>query len=166
MFGDATIVLCERRTLIGGLVLVAIGYHLVQMENNRSSKHTLAIGLALATILDTAGQLLWKFCVANLPQNSGLWQTADAVFRQPLFLILATIFLCQLINWMKVLERADLSFAQPVTSLSYVTVCFLSAILFGENIGPAKMAGVICVLVGVWLISQSQHAQHPRPIEP
>ena len=133
------------------------------MKDYRISKHVLAIGLALATILDTAGQLLWKFCVASLPNTSGLWQTAEAVLRQPLFILLAGIFLCQLVNWMKVLEHADLSFAQPITSLSYVTVCVLSAILFGEHIGIAKTAGVVCVLGGVWLVSQGKPLAKDNP---
>jgi undecaprenyl phosphate-alpha-L-ara4N flippase subunit ArnF len=126
------------------------------MEQSHISKHALVTGLALAIILDTAGQLLWKFCVASLPPGSGLWQTAEAVLRQPLFLVLAGIFLCQLINWMKVLEHADLSFVQPVTSLSYVTVCVLSAIWFDEHIGIAKTVGILCVLSGVWLVSQGE----------
>ena len=133
------------------------------MEDYRISKHTLVIGLALATVLDTAGQLLWKFCVASLPQSSGLWQTAEAVLRQPWFIVLAGIFLIQLFNWLKVLERADLSYAQPITSLSYVTVCVLSAVLFGEHIGLAKIAGVLCVLGGVWLISQGKPLEQKNP---
>ena len=126
------------------------------MENHYVSKNALAIGLALAIFLDTAGQLLWKFSVASLPHTSGLWPAAEAVLRQPLFFVLAGIFLCQLFNWLKVLEHADLSFAQPITSLSYVTVCVLSAVLFGEHIGLAKTAGVLCVLCGVWLVSQGK----------
>ena len=126
------------------------------MEKSHVSTHALVIGLAFAIILDTAGQLLWKFCVASLPPSPGLWQTAESVLRQPLFLVLAGIFLCQLVNWMKVLEHADLSFVQPVTSLSYVTVCVLSAIWFDEHIGIAKTAGILCVLSGVWLVSQSE----------
>ncbi len=133
------------------------------MEDYRISRRTLAVGLALATILDTAGQLLWKFCVAGLPQSSGLWQTAEAVLRQPLFIVLAGIFLLQLFNWLKVLEHADLSYAQPITSLSYVTVCVLSAVLFGEHIGLAKIAGVLCVLGGVWLVSQGKPLEQRNP---
>ena len=137
------------------------------MENHRISKHALAIGLALAIFLDTAGQLLWKFSVASLPHTSGLWPAAEAVLRQPLFIVLAGIFLCQLVNWLKVLEYADLSFAQPITSLSYITVCVLSAVLFGEHIGLAKTAGVLCVLCGVWLVSQGKPLEHENPgIEP
>ena len=134
------------------------------MKNYLVSKHALAIGIALATILDTAGQLLWKFCVASLPATSGLLQAGEAVLRQPLFIVLAAIFLFQLFNWMKVLEHADLSFAQPITSLSYVTVCVLSAVLFGEHIGLAKITGVLCVLGGVWLISQGKPLEHKNPV--
>lgn len=133
------------------------------MEDYRISRRTLAVGLALATVLDTAGQLLWKFCVASLPQSPGLWQTAEAVLRQPLFIVLAGIFLLQLFNWLKVLEHADLSYAQPITSLSYVTVCVLSAVLFGEHIGLAKIAGVVCVLGGVWLVSQGKPLEQRHP---
>lgn len=126
------------------------------MKKYRLSKHALMIGLALAIILDTAGQLLWKFSIASLPQAFGWRQTAEAVLGQPLFIVLGGIFLCQLINWMKVLERADLSFVQPITSLSYVTVCALSAIWLDEHIGIAKTLGVLCVLAGVWLVSQGE----------
>src|SRR5262249_15386197 len=107
---------------------------------NRSivTRRLLALGPALAIILDTARQLLWKFCVDGLPPVSDAWHVAEAVLRQPLFLVLAGIFLLQLFNWLKVLEHADLSYAQPITSLSYIAVCVLSAILFGEHIGFAK----------------------------
>jgi drug/metabolite transporter (DMT)-like permease len=66
------------------------------------------------------------------------------------------IFLLQLFNWLKVLEHADLSYAQPITSLSYVTVCLLSATLLDERIGLAKTIGVLCVLSGVVLVGQSK----------
>ena len=133
------------------------------MKNYLVSKNALAIGLALAIIFDTAGQLLWKYCVAGLPHTSGFWQAAEAILREPLFIVLAVIFLCQLFNWMKVLEHADLSFAQPITSLSYVTVCVLSTVLFREQIGIAKTLGVVCVLGGVWLVSQGKPLTQDNP---
>ena len=125
------------------------------MNDPQPSRRLLAIGLALAVLLDTAGQLLWKVSIASLPTNGGPWSTFTAVLHQPLFIVLAAIFFCQLFNWLRVLERADLSYAQPITSLSYVTVCVLSAVLLGEHVGIAKVAGVLCVLGGVALVSQS-----------
>jgi drug/metabolite transporter (DMT)-like permease len=126
------------------------------MESCGKSKRRLAIGLALAITLDTAGQLLWKFTAETLPSSAALRPTFHAVLGQPLILVLIAVFGCQLINWLKVLEHADLSYAQPITSLSYVTVCAFSAYLFSERIGLAKAVGIVCILCGVWLISQSK----------
>jgi multidrug transporter EmrE-like cation transporter len=126
------------------------------MENQRGSKRTLAIGLVLAIVFDTAGQLLWKFTAETLPATAALGPVLDAVLRQPLILVLVGVFVCQLINWLKVLEHADLSYAQPITSLSYVSVCAISAHLFGEHIGLIKVAGILCILSGVWLVSQGR----------
>jgi drug/metabolite transporter (DMT)-like permease len=126
------------------------------MEQANTSKNLLAVGLVLAITLDTAGQLLWKICIAGLPAGNGSWAVLSAVLHQPLFVILVAIFLSQLFNWLKVLERADLSYAQPITSLSYVTVCSLSTTLLGEHIGVPKAIGVLCVLCGVVLISRGE----------
>jgi drug/metabolite transporter (DMT)-like permease len=126
----------------------------------------LAFGLTVAITLDTAGQLLWKVCITGLPANSDPWSIASAVFHQPLFIVLAAIFLAQLFNWLRVLELADLSYAQPITSLSYVTVCLLSAYLLGEHIGFVKALGVFCVLCGVLLLSRGKPVgdkAHARP---
>ena len=80
--------------------------------------------------------------------------------------IVAVIFLLQLFNWLKVLGQADLSFATPITSLSFVTVAGLSTLLFDEPVGAAKVAGILCILAGVWVISQGQRwtqAPEARP---
>ncbi|MEO5340581.1 MAG: EamA family transporter [Magnetococcus sp. MYC-9] len=116
----------------------------------------LVAALLLAILLDTAAQLLWKWAVAGLPDAADPWLLLRAVVGQPLFLIVAALFLLQLFNWLKVLDHADLSFAQPITSLSYVTVTGLSMLLFDEPLGLLKMAGILCILVGVWIISQGQ----------
>jgi drug/metabolite transporter (DMT)-like permease len=63
------------------------------------------------------------------------------------------VFVLQLINWLLVLERVDLSYAQPLTALSYVSVCLLSAWLFGERLDLHKGLGVSLVLLGVVLVS-------------
>lgn len=136
------------------------------MNNHRRSKLVLAIGLTLAIVFDTVGQLLWKFTVTSLPHTYALWPTAEAILRQPLFVVLAGIFICQLINWLTVLEHADLSFAQPITSLSFVTVCVLSAYFLGEHIGLVKAVGVLCVLSGVWLVSQGKPLERANPGTP
>ncbi|CAN5256617.1 hypothetical protein BH11PSE9_BH11PSE9_38670 [soil metagenome] len=134
------------------------------MSSPPHPNRALAIGLALAIVLDTAVQLFWKFAVAGLPETATATAAVMAVLRQPWFLLVAGLFIAQLLNWLKVLEWADLSFAQPITSLSYISVCLLSAMFFGEHIGVAKMAGVACILAGVWLISRGEVRSAPAAV--
>jgi drug/metabolite transporter (DMT)-like permease len=56
-----------------------------------------------------------------------------------------------------VLSKADLSYAQPITSLSYVSVFFLSVFYLKEAADLFRITGIILVLLGVWFISQTEH---------
>lgn len=118
----------------------------------RSQRFAVGIGLALAIVLDTVGQLLWKRAAARLPESLSPDVLLGALLRDPLPLVVLGVFALQLVNWLLVLERADLSYAQPVTSLSYVSVMFLSVWLLGERLDAVRLIGVSLVLLGVGLI--------------
>ena len=117
----------------------------------------LAVGLLIAILIDTALQLVWKSAVllCLMMDHLGL------MFRQYCKILVSyfVIFLmgCQYFNWLMVLGDADLSYAQPVTSLSYVSVFFLSVLYLKEVADVFQIAGIIFVLVGVWFISQTDH---------
>src|SRR5205807_3093556 len=78
----------------------------------------LVIGLAVAIALDTGLQLVWKTGIAALPDTSSVWETLVAVALNPIFALVAVFMGAQLVNWLKVLDHADLSYAKPFTSLS------------------------------------------------
>ena len=107
--------------------------------------------------LDTGVQLCWKQAVLLVPDQIGPAQLVSSLVQQPLAWLTVAMFLAQLFNWMKVLARADLSFAQPITSLSYISVCSLSAVLLHEAVTAKQCLGIILILTGVWYISRSQH---------
>jgi drug/metabolite transporter (DMT)-like permease len=114
----------------------------------------LVIGLAVAIALDTGLQLVWKTGIAGLPDTSSAWELLVAIA-----LILVGAFMgAQLVNWLKVLDHADLSYAKPFTSLSYVTVCVLSVLLLGERIAPLQIVGIVVVVAGVWCVSRTRRA--------
>ena len=115
----------------------------------------LVIGLAVAIALDTGLQLVWKTGVAALPDTSSVWETLVAIALNPIFIVVAAFMGAQLVNWLKVLDHADLSYAKPFTSLSYVTVCVLSVLLLGERIAPLQILGIVLVVAGVWCVSQT-----------
>ena len=97
-------------------------------------------------MLDTVVQLLWK---------------AAATDFEPLVIAaVVVIFTAQLINWLRVLEMSDLSYSQPITSLSYITVLWFSVTWLGEQLDALKIAGILLILAGVWFISRGPHHSH------
>ncbi|HEY9716573.1 MAG TPA: EamA family transporter [Trichormus sp.] len=116
------------------------------------------LGLALAIALDTGVQLCWKQAVLKVSDDVSAAQLVLYLVQQPLAWATVTMFFLQLFNWMRVLARADLSFAQPITSLSYISVCILSAITLHETVTVKQCLGISLILTGVWFISRTQHS--------
>ena len=89
---------------------------------------TLVAGLLLAILIDTAVQLVWKSAVLSLPNDGSPWLNVQALLHSPLAIFVIFLMACQFFNWLMVLSNADLSYAQPVTSLSYISVFCLSVL--------------------------------------
>ncbi|HEX8948379.1 MAG TPA: EamA family transporter [Dissulfurispiraceae bacterium] len=120
-------------------------------------QHTVRLGLTLAIALDTGIQLFWKSAVSHIPPSAGAWETISLTLRQPLFHVVLVMVVLQFANWMTVLGRADLSYSQPITALSLVTVTVLSFLLLDEKVSPLRIAGMVLILAGVWSISATGH---------
>lgn len=110
----------------------------------------LAWRLALAIVLDTAVHVLWKAAADQLPVVS------------PLFLVVGGLFIWQLVNWLRVLQGSDLSYSQPITSLSLITVLVVSVLFLGESVDARKVLGIALVFAGVWFISRTEHDSGAR----
>jgi len=115
----------------------------------------LLVGLAIAIASDTALQLVWKTGIADLPDVGSVTELLAAVASAPIFLVVIALMAIQLVNWLKVLDHADLSYAKPFTSLSYVTVCLLSVFYLGERIDPMQLVGIAVVIGGVWCVAST-----------
>jgi len=115
------------------------------------------IGIGLTIALDTAIQLSWKSAVGNVPSSASAWDTIMLMLRQPLCYATITLFLFQFVNWMTLLSKADLSFIQPLTALSLVSVTGFSYLLLHEHISLQRIAGMVLILAGVWFISMTRH---------
>lgn len=128
------------------------------MQNKGKIPGNILLGLFLAIALDTGVQLCWKGAVLHVPASAPLYKVAILTVQEPLFYAAMIMFVGQFFNWMRVLSKADLSFAQPITALSYFSVCGLSALCLHEVISFLRVLGVACILVGVWFISQTKHS--------
>ena len=135
------------------------------MSVKRNFPIRLAAGLLLAILIDTALQLVWKTAVSSLPNDGSPWLNLQAALHSPLFLFVIFLMACQFFNWLMVLGKADLSYAQPVTSLSYVTVFCLSVLYLKEATDLIQIAGILFVVAGVWFISQTDHVTQSKERE-
>jgi drug/metabolite transporter (DMT)-like permease len=121
-----------------------------------TSRKKVWIGLVVAVSLDTAAQIAWKGAAVRIPAGDPLWQIVRSLATQGTTYVLITLFLLQFVNWLMVLGRADLSYAQPITATSYVTVAVGSMLILGEQLPPTRWLGIVCILAGVFLISRTQ----------
>jgi drug/metabolite transporter (DMT)-like permease len=121
-----------------------------------SIRWRLVLGLAIAILLDTGVQIFWKVGVIDLPDDAPLHQLLNSIFERPVFLIVGALMLAQLFNWLSVLSMADLSFAKPFTSLSYVTVGAVAVFVFDEHPHFVQVLGVGVIILGVWFVSRSE----------
>jgi drug/metabolite transporter (DMT)-like permease len=67
-------------------------------------------------------------------------------------IILAASFLLQL----SLLSWADLSYALPVTSASYVVVTLVGAVLLNERVTPVHWLAVCLIVAGVIVVGRTQ----------
>ena len=125
---------------------------------SQSVRWRLLIGAFLAVALDTATQTLWKISASHLPAEVTLLDTLGTVIHDPLFQLVGVLMIVKLINWLRLLEIADLSYAKPITSLSYVTVAITSVLVLNEPIYWQQIIGIVVVVVGVWLVSKEPAA--------
>ncbi len=59
------------------------------------------------------------------------------------------------IVWMMGLSRVDVSIAYPMLSLGYVVNAFLAAFFFGEALTLQRLAGILTILIGVYILTRS-----------
>jgi multidrug transporter EmrE-like cation transporter len=111
------------------------------------------LGVVTAVIMTVYGQLVVKWQVVRHGHIPASVHGKVAYFLNLLvdpwvISVMVATFVAAL-AWMAALSRLELSKAYPFTALSFVTVLLLSAILFGEDITSAKVAGVVLVIAGL-----------------
>ncbi|MGH8789848.1 MAG: EamA family transporter [Cupriavidus necator] len=110
-------------------------------------------------LLNAAAQLFLKAGVnaigAITLDRGTLLVTALRVLTQWPVLAGLTLYVVSVGVWIVGLSRVDVSIAYPMLSLGYVVNALAAWWLFGEMIGPLRVAGILLILAGVFLISRS-----------
>ncbi|CEG57368.1 membrane protein of unknown function [Legionella fallonii LLAP-10] len=114
-------------------------------------------GLLIAIILDTFIQLIWKKFAIEITIDTNFINQFQSYIKNPLLLLMLILFATQLINWLLLLTKTDLSFVYPLTALSYVTIAISSHYFLGESLSWLKILGILIIMIGVNFISFSEH---------
>ena len=114
--------------------------------------------LILYIVLTTASQLIMRWQVSAATPAASAASRFDFVVSMLLTpwvwaAILAT-FLAG-VAWMLALTRFELTYAFPFTGVTFALILLAGAFLFGEHVGPARIAGTLLVLLGLIVIVRS-----------
>jgi multidrug transporter EmrE-like cation transporter len=64
-------------------------------------------------------------------------------------------YVVSVVVWILALSRIPVSIAYPMLSIGYVVNALAAWALFGEALGPQKLAGIAFIIVGVFLVARS-----------
>jgi drug/metabolite transporter (DMT)-like permease len=119
------------------------------------------VGLILLSIsLSAIAQVLFKFGMSSVAVKQALaggspMQAAIAVFLSAGVLGGLALYGIGTVLWLGVLSRTEVSQAYPFVGLGFVLTALIGYFLFGDALGPLRIAGIVMVIAGIFLISQS-----------
>jgi drug/metabolite transporter (DMT)-like permease len=116
-----------------------------------------SVGLVLASVACGAvGQLTLKAAMNSLGSLQLSLDTLVRMATSPLLIVGVAIFGISTLLWLFALAKADLSFAYPFLSLTYIVVLFGGALLFHESVTLMRVIGFAVIVTGVWIVARSE----------
>jgi multidrug transporter EmrE-like cation transporter len=119
--------------LLGGVLLNAAAQLLLKAATRRSGE-----------LVADSGQISWV-AVMHLLGAVPLW-------------VGLACYGVSVVVWLGALSRVPVSVAYPMLSIGYVVNAFAAALLFGEALSVAKLAGIAMICAGVITLARLQHS--------
>ena len=125
------------------------------------------IPFILFTVMtNAAAQVMLKYGMIALgpisfSADTIIQRVFQIVFNPWVFAGLFT-FVISMASHLYVLSKVDLSFAYPFLSLAYVAVAVFAWLVFKEDLGALKIAGIAFICVGTVLIAQSGQSKDDK----
>lgn len=120
-----------------------------------------SLGMVLTSVaFGAVGQLVLKAGMNSLVETYGKLQlSAETLLHMattPLLIVGIAIFGISTLLWLFALAKADLSFAYPFLSLTYLAVLLGGAFLFGDKVTLPRVVGFAVIIAGVWIVARSE----------
>ncbi len=117
---------------------------------------TAILYILISVLFSTVGQLLLKGGMNSMGEVTlsfgQFFQTLWRMIVNPGVFFGLFIYGVGTIFWLAALSRAELSYAYPFASLSYVIMLAASWMMFDEKITLARIIGTVLICIGVLVI--------------
>lgn len=113
------------------------------------------IFILISVAFNVAGQSVLKVGVNKLGSLSFAVAPIVKAFTSPIVLGGLFLYLVSSVFWILALSHKDLSFAYPMLSLGYLAIIFISWAVLGEQITFLRLAGVVLISLGIYLVFKS-----------
>jgi multidrug transporter EmrE-like cation transporter len=67
-------------------------------------------------------------------------------------------YVISVVVWIAALTRVEVSLAYPMLSIGYVVNAVAAWMLFGEQLTPLRLTGILVIILGVYLLAASGRA--------
>lgn len=124
----------------------------------------LIIAMAATTLADILMSKLMRSSpeINDITAIEELKLIAVYMLTSKIFWLAITVSIVFLSLWLYVLSYEDLSFAMPMTAMTYVFNAFLAGPLLNERLTAARWIGTIVIGIGVIVVSFSQGKEKER----
>ena len=112
-----------------------------------------AAGFGALLLLDTWTQVALKLATRRTGEFSWTAAWLEAAALTPWIYGAMAGYLGAFLTWMTLLKRAPVGPAFAASHLEVVTVSIVSVPLFGERLARAQIAGAVCIVAGIVLLS-------------
>lgn len=112
--------------------------------------------ILLSVVLAGSGQLIFKAALNEIGELTIGFDTLISLATSPLLILGLGVFGVSAVFWLIALMKAELSFAYPFLSLSYVIVLMGGVVLFDETITVLRVAGFALIVTGLFVVARSE----------
>ncbi len=115
--------------------------------------------ILLGVLLNAFAQLLLKAGVRQIGHFdfslTNLWPVSSSLATNLPILGGLSCYVVSVVVWILALSRVEVSIAYPMLSIGYVVNAVLAYLLFGEAVGPQRLAGLAVIIIGVIIVAKS-----------
>ncbi len=113
------------------------------------------IFILISIAFNVAGQSVLKAGVNKIGPLSMSFMNIFKAFTSLTVLSGLVLYFVSSIFWILALSNKDLSYAYPMLSIGYLIIIFISWSILGEHISAIRIAGVLFISFGIFLVFKS-----------